>query len=257
MNISICCPSYKRPKVKTLEKYPNTRVYVAESEHAAYVDANHEGADIVAVPDKVQGNAARIRNYILNTEFEAGADGVLLLDDDMTAVCRYDAVQAKHGLFGYQRKELNEAELIAFVLNGFEMCEEWGFKLWGVNCTFDPKAYLTYTPFNTTSFIGGPFSAHLKNPLRYDERLPLKEDYDILLQHCNKYRGTLRFNAYHYICKQSENAGGCAQMRNIARERQQFEALQRKWGADIVRKDKSSKKQFDYNPIIKVPIGGV
>lgn len=257
MNISVCIPSYKRPKVETLDVYPNCRVYVAESEFAAYRASNGVGADIVAVPDEVQGNAARIRNYILDVEFEAGADGVLLLDDDMSAVRRFEAVQAKHGLFGYQAKDLNEAELLAFVRHGFELCDEWGFKLWGVNCVKDPRSYCAYTPFSTNEFIGGPFSGHLRNPLRYDERLPLKEDYDLLLQHCNKYRGVLRFNAYHYDCKQSDQAGGCAQMRNLARERQQFEALQRKWGADIVKSDGLSKKTFDYNPRIKVPIRGV
>ena len=35
------------------------------------------------------------------------------------------------------------------------------------------------------------------------------------------------------------------------------ELLQKKWGKDIVRKDKGSKKEFDYNPIIRVPIDGV
>ena len=257
MNITICCPSYKRPYVETLERYPNTRVYVAESEFKAYKEANHKDAYIVAVPDSVQGNLCRVRNYILDTEFNSGTDGVLIIDDDMQAVCRYNAVESKHGLFGYQRKELNEAELIAFVENGFNMCEEFGFKFWGVNCVSDPKAYKAYTPFNTTKYIGGPFQAHLKNPIRYDERLPLKEDYDITLQHMNKYRGALRFNAYHYLCKQSEQAGGCAHYRNLPQERHQFELLQKKWGSDIVRKDTSSKREFDYNPIIKVPIRGV
>lgn len=257
MNISVCIPSYKRPRVETLDVYPNCRVYVAESELPSYVAANRVGADIVGVPDAVQGNAARIRNYILDAEFDAGADGVLLLDDDMKAVCRYDAVEAKRGLFGYERKELNEAELLAFVRHGFELCDEWGFKLWGVNCTYEPRAFVAYTPFSTVQFVGGPFSAHLRNPLRYDERLPLKEDYDLTLQHCNKYRGALRFNMYHYLCKQSENAGGCAQMRNMARERQQFDALQRKWGDKIVKHDGLSKKSFDYNPKINIPIRGV
>ena len=49
------------------------------------------------------------------------------------------------------------------------------------------------------------------------------------LQQCNKYRRVLRVNAYHYFCKQSEQSGGCATYRNIDREIQQFEALQKKW----------------------------
>ena len=52
-------------------------------------------------------------------------------------------------------------------------------------------------------------------------------------------------------------------MRNRKREQEQFELLQKKWGSNIVREDKSNKGQtkkvkvFDYNPIIKVPIKGI
>lgn len=104
---------------------------------------------------------------------------------------------------------------------------------------------------------------HLKNPIRYDERLPLKEDYDITLQHMLKYRGALRVQKYHYNCKQSEQKGGCATYRSMIKEKEQFDLLVKKWGSDIVRYDstvrKGTKKQksFDYNPIIKVPIKGV
>ena len=113
-------------------------------------------------------------------------------------------------------------------------------------------------PFSTTGIILGPFSCHLRgSECRYDERIPLKEDYDIALQHLNKYRKILRFNKYHYECKQSVQAGGCAVIRNYQTEKAQFDLLRRKWGKDIVREDKGSKKEFDYNPIIKVPICGI
>lgn len=58
--------------------------------------------------------------------------------------------------------------------------------------------------------------------------------------------------------------GGCAQYRNMEREKQQFEMLQKKWGSKIVRLDTSNKgrskkdrKYIDYNPIIKIPIKGI
>ena len=71
--------------------------------------------------------------------------------------------------------------------------------------------------------------------------------------------------AWHYYVKQSIQAGGCATYRNEDRERQQFEALQKKWGSDIVKRDSSdksnkatkAKRREDYNPIIKIPIKGV
>lgn len=257
MNIAICCPSYKRPRVETLDIYPHTRVYIAENEYESYVEANPGGSDIVTMPDEVQGNISRVRNYILDAEFEQGADGVLLIDDDMKGIYRFDPVEAERGVFGYQKNLLSEEHLIEFVNEAFELCAEWGYKFWGVNCLTDSMAYRHYSPFSTTAFIGAPFHAHLRNPIRYDERLPLEEDYDITLQHMNVYRGALRFNAYNYDCKQSKQTGGCANYRNIAREKEQFELLQKKWGSRIVKQDNASIKNFDYNPIIHIPIKGI
>lgn len=247
MKVTIACPSYRRPKVDTLKRYPNTRVYVSEDEIGRYIQANPEGSDIVSVPNEVQGNLCRVRNYILDKEFESAADGVLIIDDDMDAICRHD----QKGNFGYDRHILTEEELYAFCEQGFRLCEEWGYKFWGVNCVLDPKAYRQQTPFNTTKYIGGPFQAHLKNEIRYDERLPLKEDYDMTLQHLKSWGGVLRFNAYYYICKQAEQKGGCATYRNVKEEKKQFEMLQRKWGSEIIREDRSSKRGFDFNPILK------
>jgi hypothetical protein len=111
----------------------------------------------------------------------------------------------------------------------------------------------------------GPFSCYLKgNVCRYDERLPLKEDYDMALQNLNEYRGILRVNKYHYACKQSTNTGGCASYRNIQREIEQLNLLQKKWGSalikiDVADKSHSSKKKkkVDYNPIVRCPIKGI
>ena len=84
------------------------------------------------------------------------------------------------------------------------------------------------------------------------------------LQNMNKYRGALRLNKYHYVCRQSEQKGGCAMYRNMEREKEQFELLRKKWGSKIVRLDTSNKgrskknrKYIDYNPIIKIPIKGI
>jgi hypothetical protein len=102
---------------------------------------------------------------------------------------------------------------------------------WWINVNSDKKCYREYSPFSMVAYIWWPFQCFLKDGgLRYDENLPLKEDYDMTLQQCNKYRRVLRVNAYHYFCKQSEQSGGCATYRNIEREIQQFEALQKKMG---------------------------
>lgn len=258
MNISICCPSYKRPIIKTLSYIPDCKIYIDRKDEQSYFELN-PNANIIICDDGIQGNVARVRNYILDKEFQNGADVVCIVDDDLKGIYRFDVDEKTN--FGYVRNQIED--IYNFVQKYSIICEDFGFKLWGVNCNPDKLSYRHYSPFSMSSIILGPFCCHLKNEIRYDERLPLKEDYDLAIQHLNKYRGILRLNFAHYICEQSTNIGGCASMRNMIREKEQFELLQKKWGNDIVREDKSNKggtkkqKRFDYNPIIKVPIKGI
>ena len=91
MKISVNCPSYKRPKVETLEYLPFCKVWVDEKEYQDYLNANPGfEKNIISVPEGVQGNLCRIRNYILNEEFKNGMDVVLLIDDDMKGVYYFD-----------------------------------------------------------------------------------------------------------------------------------------------------------------------
>lgn len=261
MRISVNCPSFKRPKVETLDYLSYCKVWVDESEYDEYIKNNpaHK-KNIISVPKGIQGNLCRIRNYILDKELESN-DAVLLIDDDLSCIERFEP----NGTYGYEKHKLDEDELMEMLEHYTNLCQEFGFLFWGVNCNGDALSYRQTTPFSTTSYIGGPFQCHLRgSEIRYDERLPLKEDYDITLQHMNKYRGALRINKYHYDCKQSKQSGGCATYRNFDREMEQLELLQKKWGKAIVKIDsvnnanmKKQRKTIDYNPIIKVPILGV
>lgn len=262
MRISVNAPSYRRAKdVKTLSYLPYTRIWVDCKEFDDY-KASYPDADIVSCPEGVQGNLCRVRNYILKTEFERGMDVVLIIDDDLQKIERFEYDRER--AYGYVRVKVDADELLAVIEKYSLMAMDIGAKFWGVNCNADYMAYRHNTPFSTTSYIGGPFQCFLKgNRCWYDESLPLKEDYDMTLQQLNMERVVLRVNAYHYLCKQSEQPGGCAAYRNRAREEQQLMALQRKCGGRIVKidqsnKGKSSKKhKLDYNPIIKCPIKGV
>ena len=261
MKIAINCPSYKRPYVETLEYITTCKVWVAENEYQAYLDANPGfEKNIIPVPNRVQGNLCRIRNWILDHELPEN-DVVLIIDDDLKAIKRFEPI----GMYGYRDIVCSETEVYEMLEHYSILCDDFGFKFWGVMCNCDALSYRQTTPFSTVSYVGGPFQCFLHgNVLRYDENLPLKEDYDMTLQNCNHYRGLLRVNKYHYDCKQSKQAGGCATYRNYEREIQQLIALQEKWGSDIVKIDnalnfnaKKVKKDIDYNPIIHVPIPGV
>ncbi len=96
MKIAVCAPSYKRPKVKTLEYLPFCRIYVDPAEYAKYKKEN-PGADIVMCRSGVQGNLARVKNYILDQELiGAGDDAVVIIDDDMNHMGYYEVFPARH-----------------------------------------------------------------------------------------------------------------------------------------------------------------
>jgi hypothetical protein len=246
MKVKFYSPSYKRPeKSITQIHFPDVKIVVRESEAEEYI-AN--GNDVVVCPDSAQGNLCRVRNWILNNLFD-DADCIVLLDDDCSRIGRWEE-QAQI--------KFNMNDLSEFAENVANLTKEMGFHFWGLNCVTDKGAYREYTPFGTLQYIGGPFQAHLKtSEIRYDEDLPLKEDYDISLQHIHKYGGCLRVNFAHYDVKQAEQEGGCATYRNLKKEKQQFFALQKKWGKDVIKRDKGSKRSFDFNPVLKVPIKGV
>lgn len=256
MNISICVPSYKRPLVETLKYIPNAKVYVDEDEYNNYIN-NNKGS-IISCKKGIQGNLCRIRNHILDTEFSNGAEVVLIVDDDLRGLYRWEK----------NKKILIETEQIETYIEKYSiLCEDLGAYFWGVNINPDKQVYREYSPFSTVSYIGGPFQCFIRNGggLRYDERLPLKEDYDMTLQQLNKYRKVLRVNSIFYVAKQSEQIGGCSTYRNYEKEEQQLIALKNKWGGNIVKIDNNNrshnlsknKKRIDYNLIIKPLINGI
>lgn len=243
----IYSPSYKRADVCKTHKYIPSVTYVVRESEAEDYKSVHENLWIV--PDSAQGNVARIRNYILDN---APEDNIVFMDDDIKNFGRFN---------GNELMKLDNEGVLNMIQEGFQLAEDLNTCYWGINLLQDKGAYREYTPFGTCQMILGPFCGHRKNPFRYDEKIYLKEDYDMSLQVLNKYRKTLRLNMYHYVCDQATLKGGCADARSVAREMEHILMLQKKWGTDIVKFDTSNKskknKTFDINPIIKVPIKGV
>jgi hypothetical protein len=246
MKIGYFAPSYKRPEKSITQKnYPFIKLVVCESQSEEYL---LNGNDIIICPDNAQGNISRIRNWIKDNLMN-NFDAIIMIDDDNNGI----------GIWQKQKyKILNSDELQEFCENIAIMCNDFGFKSFGLNCVIDKGAYMEHTPFSTNKFIGAPFHGILKgNKCIYDESIPLKEDYDWTLQNLKKYKGVLRINFASYHVKQAEQIGGCANMRNIKEEEKQFNLLQSKWGNKIIQKDNKSKRKFDFNPILKTPLKGV
>jgi len=260
MKISINSPSYKRAWGVDILKYcPDCRIWVSEVEAQEYRN-NNPGAEIVAVDPKHQGTKTRILNHILDVEFKRGdIDAVAILDDDIS-------------YFGYhynrKREKIDPRHFKRWLIKYTVLAIDLGVHFWGVNLNQDKQSYREYTPFSMVSNIGGPFAVHINHQLRYDDRMPTKDDYDMSLQQINKYRRVLRLNQYFYVAKQGGSGtgqkGGCSIARNVKNEIDQNKLLMKKWGNKIIqfdnnRRSHSSKKtiNFDINPVMRVPIRGV
>ena len=265
--VAFASPSYKRPLCRTAHYIPETRVYVDPSEYDDYVKANGGFGEIVACDEGIQGNLPRVRNYILDKEFERGADIVVMMDDDVTALATYKPNEKG---YGYCRNKLDAEAVREFVIYGSQICKDWGFGMWGVNYNQDPLLYKHYQPFSTTKAAVGQFMVFVENELRFDESLPLKEDYDMAVQQMNRYRGVLLINWAHVNADFGELAGGTSVRRNFEREKEQFFKFRKKWGSEIVkdvnrvrgqggsRMDGSFLGKYDFShPVVRTPIKGI
>lgn len=249
LDFKILSPSYKRANLaRTHLLIPELKYVIRESQADEYRAAN---LPIEVVPDSMDGNVAKIRNTIL----ELYGKYILMLDDDMDKIGMWT---------GHTRSDLEYPQIMQMIDNGFQMACDMGVKLWGINCLQDKFSYREYTPFSFSAFIGGPLQGHCGNDLRYDEKIPLKEDYDHFIQQMAKYRRVLRINRFHYYCKMHEIAGGCSTYRTIEGEKRYLANLQKKWGSRIVKTDcnnrmvrRDKELDFDINPIINIPIKGI
>lgn len=245
IDYKVAIPSYGRCGiVKTIFNFYPERVnlFVAEKEYKIYKN-EYPDFKVITYPDELIGNTAKIRNYIRDTLTDVRY--LVMADDDIPR-------------FGYfEKRDYHYFDVESFDLvirNAFLMAEEIGTVLWGLNVQSDPKFYREYAPFSLLSPILGPFSGqilddHSRKVIRYDERIPLKEDYDLFLQVVLHYRKVLRFNKYFYMAGHINNKGGLTSFRRKEEEERQAKILQKKWGKKIVKIDRKT-----INPRLHIPL---
>lgn len=239
----VISPSYRRAgSVEVRKVLPKTVLAVHEFEVPEYREK--EGEPLLVLPDALQGNMARVRNFILEEAYRK-SKWVVTLDDDVREIRYQEGLET----IPYRTPD----QIGSFLVNGFVMAEDVGAKLWGVNLQADRKFYREFSPFTFLSPVLGTFSCHLKNPLRYDERFTFNEDYDFALQHFHRYRRILRFSKWNYLAGHLRDPGGCGAYRTLEREKEEAEVMVRKWGSSVV----SYNFRKSTNPRIRVPLRGM
>lgn len=240
-DIDIFIPTYNRiGKMSTHLLFDNCLIVCPQAQYEMYKD-KYQNLKFMCCPDEIDGNIARKRNWIKDN---SSKKYIVMVDDDIKG-------------FKYIEKSkkinMNKEQIIKMILNGFQVMEDVGTIMWGINLNDDPKCYEEYRPFSFLSPILGPFTAQKNiNDIRYDERLSLKEDYDLSLQVINKFHKVVRFNKYSYNACHIDLSGGCFDYRSMVKEIKQKEILIKKWGSKVIKFRDNS-----INPIVKVPLKGV
>lgn len=86
-------------------------------------------------------------------------------------------------------------------------------------------------PTSPDLFIVGDFLVCdvKNNPLRFDQDMTLKEDYDFTAQHLHKYGHVCRSNRLFVKAQHYTNPGGAVAVRTASREQENIAILRRKW----------------------------
>lgn len=240
MKIKYLVPSYKRAKtMTTLDYLKKAVVVVSEDEIDNYKKYHPDYSDdrFIACPREFQGKGKpKILNWILDNQFD-DCDVIIELDDDIHAYM----TNVKNG----KSRPLDEEEVYEVFENNCNIAREWGCGIWGLNINSDPLSYDEFLPFRLHAYIDGGTVAHVvKNELRYDEELSVKEDVDYFLQNLKKYHKALRVEKY-WIKKESfTNEGGANAIRTSLLEKEQFKRMQEKWGSQIIRPNHPTAKNY-------------
>ena len=189
--LTIVIPSYKRWNNLVGYDYFKTALYVIpQSQYEKYIEGR-DAKRFIAIPDECDGNIVKKRNWILDNIPRP----LVMIDDDVDCLtmCEGGEYFKRNGR-AKQMIKLKPDEALSVMIQAANLAYQWDCPLFGFNLNTDGRNYQQYKPFSLTQPILGPCCGHLQHNLHYDEKMDLKEDYDISIQALNEYRKILRMN---------------------------------------------------------------
>lgn len=177
-----------------------------------------------AVPPTLEGRGA-VANHALRM---LPNKIVILLGDDIKAVHWMGEDKAQYlGPGGFLVMTVN------LVINALDL----GVGLFGVSeCDIRKNSPLSPFHFRSmvTGFAGINRNVRPNEPIWFDERQKLKEDYDFCLQFLKRDRLVLKDLRYFVYHDMNKLAGGNMRFRTPQREELEVENLRRWWGDDMI-----------------------
>lgn len=215
MKAQICCISHGRHEnvPEFLRKVGSDQVTFFVKDQTDVVNYRANGARKVIA----SGSLMDSRNAALEHCFEQGKICVQL-SDDLVGIS-FNDFSGKRTKVG-----VSVVEVLDDLLPNFHVC---GSKLGGFPPTDNP--YFATKPIEKNKFIVGDFLIVKPNPLRFDTKLRLKEDYDYTLQHIKEYGECVRFGRFLCSFKHYSNKGGAVAYRTDSLEKETIAYLANKW----------------------------
>jgi len=178
--------------------------YVPENEVNDYKYSH--GGLVVGVPIEVKGITAT-RNWILKN---CGEYYVVMIDDDVKVAGYVDLQKYKPS----HVKIKEESEWVEECLKLAYVCEDIGYKIFGISTHSTPSGFYGYKPFMFQTYVLGSFIGHINDgTYYYDETFKVKEDYELCLRHIKERGGILGGRNLYWECEHWKTDGGCKDYR--------------------------------------------
>lgn len=208
----IAIPSKGRPNlVRSLSAIPSAVIYCPENERDAYSRCNPR-TKVVGVPSQIIG-ITKTRNWILDN---TPSPRVVFIDDDLKKCGWSEATETR-----FIGKRLTEPQWLDEFMKLFDITEQMGLRIFGLDTLGEPRAIYTYKPFVFHTYVTASCMGILNrgsNRARFDETFPVKEDYELTLR-CIKEDGAVLGARYLYWANYHwAQPGGCRDYRTQAME---------------------------------------
>jgi len=213
----VAVPSKGRAGVAKAQKIlkKSAVFYVPASEAAQY---RRVVKNVVEVPNSVRG-ITQTRNWILKNTKETR---VVMVDDDP-----YDVGWTR--LYPRKAKRMklhNEDIWLDQFARWFDICEQVGFKIWGVKTETAARSTVPFKPILFKGYVTASCMGIINDGEYYfDEDFQVKEDYELCLRHIVDKGGILCVRYVFWKNDHWEQDGGCKDYRTISLERDAIKRL--------------------------------
>ena len=205
----IAIPSKGRAAaVKSTAMLPDGVLYVPAGEAKDYRKVHDK---VVAVPGNVRG-ITKTRNWILKSTKDRW---VVFVDDDLKKV-GWLKMYEHHA----RKRKLTTDDLIYEFVKLFDLTEELGYRLWGVDTSGEPRGVYPFKPILFQSYVTASCCGMINDGRTYfNEDFPVKEDYELCLRLIKEDGGILAARYFYWVNNHWEDDGGCKDYRTMAMER--------------------------------------